>query len=71
MCNVIGCFLQLLSAKLDAETDSDKKDMLTRMQVKLDSSLSKAKSLIDSHGDGTRHDAARTVCTLVSCVEYW
>ena len=54
-------FLQLLTAKLDHETDTDKKDMLTRMKTKMDTSLSNAKSVIDSHGDGTRQDAARMV----------
>jgi len=64
--------LQLLNAKLDSETDADKKDMLTRMKTKMDTSLNNAKSVVDSHGDGTRQDAARLVCALflLSCVIY-
>jgi len=54
----------LLNAKLDLETDVDKKDMLIRMKTKMDTSLNNAKSVIDSQGDGTRQDAVRMVCTL-------
>ena len=43
----------------------DKRDMLTRMKLKMDSSLDNAKLLIDSDGDGTRPDVARTVWTLL------
>jgi len=53
--------LQLLDAKLDRETDADKKDMLTRMKAKMDTSLNNAKSVIDSHGDGTHQDPVRMV----------
>ena len=58
-------FFQLLNAKLDRETDADKKDMLTRMKKKMDTSLNNAKSVIDSHGDGIHQDAVRTVISLV------
>ena len=58
------CVFQLLNAKLERETDTDKKDMLMRMKAKMDSSLDNAKSVIDSHGDGIHQDAARTVSTL-------
>jgi len=53
-----------LNAKLDHETDADKKDMLTRMKSKMEASLNNAKSLIDSHGDGKHQDAARMVILL-------
>jgi len=56
--------LQLLNAKLDRETDADKKDMLTRMKTKMDTSLNTAKSVIDNRGDGTCQDAAQMVKTL-------
>lgn len=56
--------LQLLNARLDRETDADKKDMLTRMKTKMDTSLNTAKSVIDNRGDGTCQDAARMVKTL-------
>jgi len=63
MCNVI--IFQLLNAKLDNETDSDKRDMLTRMKAKMDVSLNNAKSVLDSHGDGALQDTARTVIIFV------
>jgi len=53
-----------LNAKLDRETDPDKRDMLTRMKSKMDTLLNSAKSLIDSHGDGMHQDAARMVTAL-------
>jgi len=63
-----GCLFQMLSAKLDAETDADKKDMLTRMKLKVDSSLEHVKSVIDSHGDGMCQDTARMVVYSFFCL---